>query len=494
MSSLVAAVLVFLSSASVLVLELLAGRLLAPYVGVTLQSFTGIIGVVLAGIALGSWLGGRLADRRDPRTLIGPLLVLGGVLAFASIPIIDTLGPGVQRATPMVIVAMTTLAFFLPSTVLSAVSPAVVKLRLDDLDDTGKVVGALSGIGTAGALVGTFVTGFVLVAAAPTRPVIRGVSVFLVLLGLWAWWQLRGTVSVTPGATFAGLAIAGVSLLFRGPCEYESAYFCAQVIEDPDRPSGRLLRLDTLRHSYVDLDDPTHLEFSYTQTLSDVLAVTRPDDEALDVLHVGGGGFSIPRWLQVERPGTTSVVLELDPLLVDIATDELGLVQGPDLRVITGDARRNILDQPEDAYDLVIGDAFGGISVPWHLTTVEFLTDVRTRLRPGGLYALNMIDYADLGFARAEAATLLEVFERVVVMAPPGRLDGSESGGNFVMVASDGPIPVDAFLERNAARGDDEAAITGAALDAWIGDATVLTDDFAPVDQLLTPYPERRRG
>ena len=487
MPPLAAGALVFFVSAAVLVLEILAGRLLAPYVGVTLETYTGIIGVVLAGISLGTWYGGRLADRMDPRRILGPMLVLGGALALCTIPSIRLVGGTGLGAGPVAIVTLALVGFFAPATVLSAVSPTVVKLQLGDLDQTGRVVGRLSALGTAGAILGTFATGFLLVAALPTRPIVIAVGIVLIAVGLVCWFLLgrrRGPSLVLP------LMLAGIGGLLTivsvSVCEHESAYFCARVVPDPARPSGRTLVLDTLRHSYVDLDDPTYLEFSYAQIMGDVIASIAAEGEPLDALHVGGGGFSLPRYIAATRPGSSSVVLELDPTLVQIARDELGLETGPDLRVRVGDARLGLREQPDAAYDLVIGDAFGGQAVPWHLATREFTEGIRRTLRPGGTYAINLIDYPPLGFARAEAATLRAVFDHVAVVAPPQRLDRQE-GGNFVLVASDDPIDVEAIQSRNQRRGDDDEVATGVRLNEFIGDAQVLKDDYAPVDQLLTP-------
>jgi spermidine synthase len=178
------------------------------------------------------------------------------------------------------------------------------------------------------------------------------------------------------------------------------------------------------------------------------------------------------------------VVLELDPALVELARRELGLRTGPDLRVVVGDARLGIADQPSGAFDLVVGDAFNGPAVPWHLATREMVADVRRVLRPGGTYVLNAIDYPPQGFVKAEAATLAAVFENVVLVAPEDQLAG-ENGGNHVMVASDAPIDLAALTERLGDRDDREAALAGPELKRFMGGADVLTDDFAPVDQLL---------
>ncbi len=158
MSSRLANSLVFFSAAAVLVLEILAGRLMAPYVGVTLETFTGIIGTVLAGISIGAWAGGRIADRIEPTKLLGPILATGGILALLAPPVVHVIGPAMRAAGPIEIVLLTVMAFFLPATVLSAVTPIVVKIRLTSLDETGAVVGSFSAVGTAGAIFGTFIT------------------------------------------------------------------------------------------------------------------------------------------------------------------------------------------------------------------------------------------------------------------------------------------------------------------------------------------------
>ena len=163
------------------------------------------------------------------------------------------------------------------------------------------------------------------------------------------------------------------------PCQVESAYYCMRVDHDPFRATGRILWLDDLRHSYVDLADPTLLEFDYTRSFSDAVDAAFPEGQALDALHVGGGGFTFPRYLAATRPGTRSTVLEIDPAVRDLARDELGLRTSPALRVRIGDARLGIRDEADDSRDLVVGDAFGSLSVPWHLTTREFVRGDRPR-------------------------------------------------------------------------------------------------------------------
>jgi len=220
--------------------------------------------------------------------------------------------------------------------------------------------------------------------------------------------------------------------------------------------------------------------------LSDVIAAIGPDGAPLDALHIGGGGFSMPRYLAAANPGSTSLVLELDPSLVQIAADELGLQTSADLQVRAGDARLGIRDAGDDSYDLVIGDAFGGVAVPWHLTTREFIEQVDRVLRPDGVYAINVIDHPPLAFAKAEAATLSTVFEHVAVLAAPECLAGTV-GGNMILIASHQPIDVPAILAHNRSGGDGDAIMIVDRGSAFITGAPILTDDFAPVDQLYRP-------
>ena len=484
-----AGLLVFVASGAVLVLEILAGRLLAPYVGVSLETFTGIIGVVLAGISIGTWLGGRLADRRDPRVLLPVALSLGGAAAIAAVPIIRALGPSADGARPSTIVVLAALAFFVPSALLSAVTPLVVKLQLRTVDHTGRVVGRLSALGTAGSLVGVFGTGFILVAQFPTTPVVLGLGSALVLTGIGLWWAAAGGrafgSTVAAGAIVAVLA-AGTTVLAGDPCDVETAYFCASVRHDPERPSGRVLVLDDLRHAYVDLDDPTYLDFAYVQLLGDVVNALDGQGEPIDAVHVGGGGFTMPRYVEATRPGSDNVVFELDPGVVAIAEDELGLQLSPRLRVRTGDARRHVSELPAESADLVIGDAFGGRAVPWHLATREFVGEISDVLREEGVFAQNVIDQPPLRFLGAVVATLGRVFEHVAVIGPPERFDGT-AGGNSIVIASDAPLPLERICAEIAARGDDDVIVSDdVALDELIGDSPVLRDDYAPVDQLLT--------
>ncbi len=478
-----AALLVFGASGAVLVVEIASLRLLAPYLGLTLETNTLVIGLALAAIAAGAWLGGRAADQFPPRRLLGPLLaVAGGAVALLPTVVRASGEAGATGAFRPV----TTIAIVVPAALLSAVTPVVIKLRLTSLDETGSVVGRLSGIGTVGAIAGTVLTGFVLVTRVPVSTILVGLGVVLVVTALLVDFRVRGwRGAAVPAAVVAVGALT--AMLVPGGCDVETTYHCAVIEADPDRPSGRVLVLDGLRHSYVDLEDPTYLDFDYVAAMAAAIEASYPEGRPLRVHHLGGGGLTLPRYLDTVRPGTYSTVSEIDPGVIELDVEQLGAELGGGINVRAEDGRAGLRRLGDDSRTLVVGDAFGGVSVPFHLTTHEALSEVDRVLVPDGLYVANLIDHPPLGFARAELATLGAVFDQVALAAEPDTLAGS-GGGNLVAVASDAPIDVTAFVEAMGAADLDWSAIEGAVLERWIGDADVLVDDHAPVDQLLTPY------
>jgi hypothetical protein len=480
----VAATLVFVAAAAVLVLEILALRLIAPYVGITLQTNTAVIGSALTAIAVGAWLGGRLADLTDPGRLLGPLLLVAAVLTLVTLPAVRYVGEALGDSPDVSAVLLLALAtVFAPAALLSAVAPMVVKLQLTDLRRTGTVVGRLSGIGTLGAIAATFGTGFVLVGALPVSAILIGTAAVVAAAGAAVLLLRRGRPGNRAGlsALAAVPLVAALVVAAPNPCQRETAYHCANVQVDSVHSGGRLLKLDSLRHSYVDLADPRYLEFAYTRAIASVADVAAPAGAPVRALHIGGGGFTMPRYLASTRLGSTSTVLEIDPGVVRLGRDRLGVNDIPGLTVDVGDARTGLARQPSGAYDLVVGDAFGGLAVPWHLTTREMAEQIARVLSPDGVYAVNVIDYPPSRFATAEAATLRTVFPYVILLAAEGL-----GGGNHILVGSRRPLPLAALTAALTGRQPDWVVVEPADTAEFAGTADVLTDDHAPVDQLIT--------
>ncbi|WP_319459918.1 fused MFS/spermidine synthase [Micromonospora sp. RTP1Z1] len=487
-----AALLVFLSSGAVLVLETVSLRLVGPYVGVTLQVTSSVIGMALGAIAYGAWMGGFLADRRDPRTLLAPALVLAGIATAVTLPVVRYAGEALRGGAAGAVLLLTALAVLVPAALLAGVTPLVVKLQLADLRRTGQVIGRLSGIGTLGGITATMITGFVLVAALPSTVIVLGLAVLLGVTGLALGAYLRrraGTGLPGPARAKAALAVlglagAGLATVAPNPCDVETAYHCAKIEVDPQWTQGRYLYLNSAQHSYVDLADPTHLKYAYTQWMGLVADAAAPKGQRLDALHLGGGGFTMPRYLAATRPGTDNLVFEIDGGLVELDRRELGVRTGPELRALVGDARVLLDAEPADSRDLIVGDAFGHLVVPWHLATREMAAEIRRVLRPGGIYVQNVIDYPPDRFIRAELATVAAEFRYVALVAPPGAI-ARRYGSNFLIVGSDAPLPLPRIQVGLRTLPEEASLVQDDEVSAFVGDALMLTDDYAPVDQLL---------
>ena len=182
---------------------------------------------------------------------------------------------------------------------------------------------------------------------------------------------------------------------------------------------------------------------------------------------------------------------EIDAGVVRIDTERLALPTEAGIEIRVEDARLGLRRLADGSQDLVVGDAFGGVSVPWHLTTREAVREVERVLDDQGIYVLNMIDRPPLGFARAEVATLTEVFDHVALAARAGHAGAGPAAATWWRSPPTRRSTCRAIAAELAARGSDWGLITGAELAAWTDDAPVLTDDYAPVDQLLTPYSRR---
>ena len=476
-----ARIVVLVSGAAILVVETLATRLVAPYVGLTLESTTAVIGVALAGIATGAALGGHWADELEPRRVITGALLVGGLGVLAVRPLVRLVGPLVGPG-PIAAVLLVGVSTLLPVTALAMVTPAVTRARLRSVDGSGAVVGQLSAAGTIGSLIGTFVTGFVLVALLPVTAILlvtAGACLLLALLTAPA----RARAALGGGSLSA--VLLGVALIaLPGRCDVDTVYYCARVETDPAQPTSRVLVLDDLRHSAVDLADPTRLRFAYVQRMADAVDTAFPAGRPVAAVHLGGGGFTLPRWLAATRPGSTSTVLEVDRGVVELGRRELAVGSIPALDVRIGDARTSLAAVPAESADLVVGDAFGARSVPWHLATAEFVADVHRVLRPDGIYVLNVIDHDPRRLLAAETATLIARFRHVALLIRPDQL-APGAGGNAVLVAADRPLDLAALAARAGARGEPGSVLDEAATRRLAGRAAELTDDRAPVEQLL---------
>ena len=486
--------IVFVSNGCIMILELVAGRIIAPYVGVSLYTWTSVIGVVLAGISLGNYLGGRLADRWASLRFLGAIFSLGGLSSFGILAV-DALGGLGSGEWPIVaqILVPTTALFFVPCVILGMISPVVAKLAVQDLSRTGSTVGKIYAAGTAGSIVGTFLTGFLLISWLGTHAIVIGVSLVLLVLGLLLFLRSRWQLKIVSAVMLVGAAVATASQgEMQGICTRETNYFCIRVQdEEHDGQPVRSLTLDRLVHSYTSLDDPTNLVYGYERIYAEVTGYRAREDHHLRALFIGGGGYTFPRYMEAVYPDSDIHVIEIDPGVTEVAHDMLGLSR--DTRVVSfnEDARLFLEREPTEAYDLIIGDAFNDFSVPYHLTTKGFNDRVRAWLGDDGLYVVNIIDGPRRDFLRAYTHTLCQTFRHVYV-APTIESWRESARCTFVLVGCNAPLDRAALAAVDG--GDGEPLFSLRLLDEDETDAlltegrvVMLTDRYAPVDQMLAP-------
>ncbi|WP_115944195.1 spermidine synthase [Amycolatopsis thermalba] len=266
------------------------------------------------------------------------------------------------------------------------------------------------------------------------------------------------------------------------PGRYPVRFGLAELLADVDRPNGWLLTVDEVAQSYVDLDDPTHLEFEYVRRIGDVIDCLA--DGPFDALHLGGAGCTIPRYIAATRPGSRQLVFDADEPLIDLVREQLDLRAVPNLRVRISDGREGVATRRDASADLVVADVFQRAKMPGDVATLEFTTDVARVLRPAGAYLINVADGPGLEFARRVVATIGAVFPHVVMLADSGVLRGRRFG-NLVRVASRAELPVDAISRRAASAAFPARVTSGADLDRFRGTATPITD----AEALDTPRP-----
>lgn len=520
---------VFTAGAVLLGLEIAASRVVAPFFGSSLFVWGSLIGVVLTGLSVGYWTGGALADRLPGPGLLAAVMGLGALLVLA-IPAVDEpvleaivrWDPG-PRLNPLV----AALALFgPPSVVFAAVTPIAVRLSARSLATLGRTSGRLFAISTAGSIAGTFATAFLLIPEFGTNQLLgQAAAVMLAVVTLFALVErllvvaglaLACAVGATiasfelapeSGGRLAGVAARNYSPVYRlrGPVgadidfasqgfkvvyRKETRYHGLAVVDDDET---RYLRFDNSFQSGMWLKRPFDTRFEYTDYFDLGLAYN-PD--ARNVLFLGLGGGSAPKRMWRDFPQLKLQVAELDPVVVDVAYRYFNLPRSPRLSVEVEDARR-FLAQDERRWDVIAIDTFYSDSIPFHLTTLEFLELVRSRLAPGGVIVTNVIGSirgSSSQLFRSLYKTYATAFPTVLLhpVALPGEDD--ESLRNLMLVATESAPPQKEFLrERWAsirARSRTAPDLTNAIRVRYerpisTRDVPTLTDDYAPTDALL---------
>ena len=484
---------VFVCGAVLLGLEIVGSRVLAPYFGSSIFVWGSLISTFLAGLTLGYYVGGFLADRKPHLTAMAGLILVAGVLVV----ILPVVSPPVSRTIasvdfgPRLNPLLATLClFFLPSVFMGTVSPYAIKLSASSLATIGNTAGLIYAISTAGSIVGALLTAFYLIQMIGVRSILYSLGITLMGLALLLIIVQRtsrgrlGKQAVVWGILAlicGGLpAAAAVKTLY----EKDSLYHRI-IVTDID--SLRTLRFDRLRQSALDLTDPYRMVFHYTQFLHLAMAF---HDHPQRVLFVGLGGGSAPRRFQRDYGHLTIDVAELDPEVVNVAKRFFMFEESERMKVQAVDGRIFLQKTPH-RYDMIFLDAYYADAIPFHLTTREFLKELKAKLTPTGIVVSNIIGNvrgADSKLFRSILKTMETEFAQTYVF-PVGEV------ANIIVIATQGQDRLSKQeVIRRARRLEDEHSVQFP-LEQYAhtyviekiprDDVPVLTDDYAPVDGLL---------
>ena len=501
----------FIASFCSLVIEMVAGRILAPFVGVSIYTWTSIIGVILAGISIGAYIGGKLVDRFPFRKTLGWLLLLSGIAALTIIPLTNLVASYRFNLPLMVrIFIVTMVIFFLPGCILGTISPVVVRLTLKNLDSAGNVIGKIYAVSTLGAIIGTFATGFLLISWMGTRSIILTMGIILIMAALFSGALFKTRKAIAIFVIIAAPCIWGVyAFAFKIPLREntyfykESDYYTIKLMtttSSDQKTSLKAMVLDNLIHSYVCLEDPLHIEYEYERIYSDVLKWKFKKDENFKSLTIGGGGYTFPRYMEVVYPKAQIDVVEIDPEVTNIVYKHLGLSADTRIKSFNTDGRWFVMNCKEK-YDLIFTDAYNDLSIPYHLTTKEFVAQLKSILNPDGLIMSNIIDNFQVGaFLPSYIRTLREVFgpKNVYLLSVSPNFENTRIS-TFIVIAGNGNLDIkdfDVHVKSNLRDNSTSVVVPDHLMDEFMTKRSAITilDDYAPVDNLIAPIFEERFG
>ena len=503
-------IIVFISGAVLMALEIVGSRVLAPYFGNSIFVWGSLISVVLAALSVGYYWGGRLSERSPSFARLLLLLVIPGGMIFVLpfvYPAVNLWVAGADFGTRLNPLIASAIFFLVPGIFLGAVSPYAIRLAATTLSAVGSTAGTLYALSTCGSIFGTLFTAFYLIPVIGVSNIIHALGVTLVLLALCMWPVTRArrekvrsrASAATKAAILVGLTMisgtlplpawARIKTLFQK----DSFYHHIRVEEDEQ---ARYLYFDQTLQSAMNLNDPAALRLNYSRYASLGLAF-RPD--AKKALIIGLGGGSIPKKYQKEFPALEMDVAEIDPEVIEVAKKYFSFQEGKNIRVHAQDGRL-FLTRATQRYDLILVDAYFRDAIPFHLTTREFFTTANQKLAPNGIIVANIIG-AVTGpggkITRSVVRTLRGIFPQIYIFAARRADNASlDTTQNVIVVATKEQQRLDIreITRRAANLGRDlfpnsvkDIAISFVDGKLADDDVPVLTDDYAPTDSLLHP-------
>jgi spermidine synthase len=479
---------VFLCGASIMVLELVGSRLLAPFVGTSIVVWTSLIGIVLAALSIGYSYGGRLADRRPEVKLLSWIIFAAAMfislISGIKLILFGTLeGNSLDHGTQAVIISI--ILFGFPSLLLGMVSPFAAKLKTESVQKVGGTIGNLYALSTVGSIAGTFLSGFYLIATFPISQIIIGIALTLFVCSLLLYKHSSRDILIKVAILILVLFITfflETSLKNDHVLTFNTQYNNVSVYETnfyQDQKPIRVMSLDGKLDSamYLDSED---LVFDYTKYYRLANAY---NSDIKKILVIGGAGYSVPK--DFLQKGVAVDVVEIDPVLTELARkyfDPTGeLHPNSSLNIYHEDGRTFLNKQTGDRYDVIMLDAFKSYSIPYQLTTSEAIKEMKKLLKPNGIVMANIISSVNGKkgqFLQAEYHTFKQYFPEVDLYLVNQPNDG-ETIQNLMLVGAE-----------NIPTSSTNADLNEYLTHKWRDDiqqSVILTDDFAPVDQLMLP-------
>lgn len=487
---------VFLTGAAVLIVEVTATRVLAPFYGNTIFTFSSVIGVILAALSCGYYIGGRQADRNPSLSRFYGIIFASGVSVLIVELLVLLLVPRIAFFFSVMTgpLLLSLLLFFVPSFLLGMLSPYAIKLA--EAASPGEGIGTVSGKvffwSTLGSIMGSIAAGFVLVPHLGVKAIILSVGIGLGLLG--AAGMLRARRGIHAPAVMAGvLAVQTVGAFALSPFElrpnqayvYRDGVYEKLVVMDIQK-NGRPARglwQDSNCAGLLYLDNGETLDYPKYFVLSDLFT-----SGVQNALCLGGGTYLLPQMIHDYYPNASVEVAEIEPSLFEVAQQHFGVRPSSRLKNVIMDGRRYLYDSPKK-YEMIYGDVFFSLTLPPHFTTVEFFQLVRERMTPNGVFISNVVGELNHNVPNVLFSllrTMQQVFPNSYFFAV--RDPASEEPQNIVVVCVNGDKKPD--LHSAAIKGHINPVIRGLAekqLDLGRYDLAkypLLTDDYCPVEYL----------
>ena len=494
----------FICGGAVMVLEMAGARVIAPYLGTSIVVWTAIIGVILASLSLGYWLGGQAGDKNPSARKLGGIILLGAGFVLLAALVHDPLlrivaGSGMPLQISAVLAAL--LLFAMPAVFLGMVSPYIIQVKLVLVGNSGKtgaIMGRFFALSTIGSIIGTFLGGYWLISWLGTRTILYGVAATLAIAACLALPRPRKAGAVIVAVACAGLGVyAGFTSshdLSRG-IHFDTRYNHIRIQNGSFERDGRPMRFLVTDPGSVQsgmyIDSPMELALDYTKHYAIGWHLL---PEANSFLMLGGGGYSVPKYLLTSRPNAVIDVVEIDPGITKAARDYFALPENSRLRVHHEDAR-NFLNRNADLktpprYDIIMGDTFSSsYNIPFHLGTVECAERIKVLLADNGVFVCNIISAITgeesqvfQGFYHAFA----KVFPQTHVI-PVNYANRPDITQNIMLVALKAPRAIPLAWD------DDMRAILAKEYKQPIpNDIPALTDNYAPVERYAMPLLRKR--